>query len=113
MTAYVSPWTKAIIYAGIGDKENSLKYLEGAYKERSSLAGMAEPRSPLGSVAQRPAFPGFNAACRIWHLESGALWLRRCSYGQEQRASQWFAVLFPVSDCYSLAHPRSGLMPLR
>jgi hypothetical protein len=36
MTAYVSPWTKAIIYAGIGDKENSLKYLEEAYKERSN-----------------------------------------------------------------------------
>jgi TolB-like protein/Tfp pilus assembly protein PilF len=35
-TTYVSPWTKAIIYAGLGEKEKSLKYLEDAYQERSN-----------------------------------------------------------------------------
>ena len=34
--AYVSPWTRAIIYMGLGDKEKALKYLEEAYQERSN-----------------------------------------------------------------------------
>jgi serine/threonine protein kinase/tetratricopeptide (TPR) repeat protein len=34
-TSYVSPWTKAIIYAGLGDKEKVFEYLGQAYEERS------------------------------------------------------------------------------
>ncbi len=36
--AYVSPYEKAVIYAGLGDKDETLKYLQKAFDERS-LAG--------------------------------------------------------------------------
>lgn len=34
-TAYVSPYAIATIYAGLGDKERALEYLEQAYRERA------------------------------------------------------------------------------
>jgi hypothetical protein len=35
-SSYVSPYTIATIYAGLGDKENAFEFLEKAYQERSS-----------------------------------------------------------------------------
>ena len=32
---YVSPFQKAVIYAGLGKKEEALKFIEKAYAERS------------------------------------------------------------------------------
>lgn len=36
---YVPAFTLAMVYAGLGNSEEVFKYLEKAFKERSSLAG--------------------------------------------------------------------------
>ena len=53
---YVSPYDLALVYAGLGDKDKALDWLQRAYQERSSLLVFA-PREPrLAPLRSEPRF---------------------------------------------------------
>src|SRR5712664_206884 len=60
---YVSPYDLALVYAGLGDKDKALDWLQRAYQERSSLLVFAprEPRLAPLRTAFRGADAGFRA----------------------------------------------------
>src|SRR5947209_8000696 len=54
--AYVSPYDIALLYAGLGEKDQALDWLQRAYQERSSLLVFA-PREPrLAPLRSEPRF---------------------------------------------------------
>jgi len=54
--AYVSPYDIALVYAGLGEKDQALDWLQRAYQERSSLLVFA-PREPrLAPLRSEPRF---------------------------------------------------------
>ncbi|MBI4421231.1 MAG: protein kinase [Gemmatimonadetes bacterium] len=62
---YVSPYDIALVYAGLGDKDQALEWLQRAYQERSSLLVFAlrEPR-----IAPLRSDPRFAALARQFSL---------------------------------------------
>ena len=56
---YVSPYQKAVIYAGLGKKDEALKFLEKAYGERSlsPVSLRFDPR--LNELRGDPRFQDF------------------------------------------------------
>jgi len=53
---YVSPYDVALVYAGLGDKDQALDWLQRAYQERSSLLVFALREPRLASLRSEPRF---------------------------------------------------------
>lgn len=53
---YVSPYDLALVYAGLGDKDQALDWLQRAYQERSSLLVFALREPRLVSLRSEPRF---------------------------------------------------------
>ena len=53
---YVSPYDVALIYAGLGDKQQALDWLQRAYEERSSLLVFALREPRLAPLRSEPRF---------------------------------------------------------
>lgn len=53
---YVSPYDVALVYAGLGDKEQALDWLQRAYQERSSLLVFALREPRLTRLRSEPRF---------------------------------------------------------
>ena len=56
---YVSPYQKAVIYAGLGKKEEALKFLEKAFGERSLLPASLRFDPRLNELRGDPRFQDF------------------------------------------------------
>jgi hypothetical protein len=57
--SYVSPYQKALIYAGLGKKDEALKLLEQAFSERSLLATSLRFDPRLNTLRDDPRFYDF------------------------------------------------------
>ena len=57
--AYVSPYEKAVIYAGLGEKDETLKYLQKAFDERSLAGPMLRFDPRLNDLRADPRFQDF------------------------------------------------------
>ena len=53
---YVSPYDLALVYAGLGDKDQALDWLQRAYQERSSLLVFALREPRLAPLRSEPRF---------------------------------------------------------
>ncbi|HVH66923.1 MAG TPA: protein kinase [Gemmatimonadales bacterium] len=53
---YVSPYDVALVYAGLGDKDKALDWLQRAYQERSSLLVFALREPRLAPLRSEPRF---------------------------------------------------------
>jgi hypothetical protein len=53
---YVSPYDVALVYAGLGDKNQALDWLQRAYRERSSLLVFALREPRLVALRSEPRF---------------------------------------------------------
>ena len=53
---YVSPFDRAVIYAGLGDKEQAFYWLNRAYEERNSELAFLKTRARLDSLRSDPRF---------------------------------------------------------
>jgi len=53
---YVSPYDVALVYAGLGDKDQALDWLQRAYQERSSLLVFALREPRLAPLRTEPRF---------------------------------------------------------
>ena len=53
---YVSPYDVALVYAGLGDKDQALDWLQRAYQERSSLLVFALREPRLAALRTEPRF---------------------------------------------------------
>jgi len=53
---YVSPYDVALVYAGLGDKQQALDWLQRAYEERSSLLVFALREPRLAPLRSEPRF---------------------------------------------------------
>jgi tetratricopeptide (TPR) repeat protein len=53
---YVSPFDRAEIYAGLGDKEQAFYWLNRAYEERNSGLAFLKTSAPLDSLRSDPRF---------------------------------------------------------
>jgi eukaryotic-like serine/threonine-protein kinase len=53
---YVSPYDVALVYAGLGDKDQALDWLQRAYQERSSLLVFALREPRLAALRAEPRF---------------------------------------------------------
>ena len=56
---YISPYEKAVIYAGLGKQDEAFKLLETAYRERSLLALSIKFDPRLNKLRQDPRFQDF------------------------------------------------------
>jgi DNA-binding winged helix-turn-helix (wHTH) protein/TolB-like protein len=56
---YISPYQKAVIYAGLGEKDQALRFLEQAYAERSLLPTLLRFDPRLGELRKDPRFQDF------------------------------------------------------
>ena len=56
---YVSPYQKAVVYAGLGQKDEALKYIEQAFNERSLLATSLRFDPRLNDLRADPRFQDF------------------------------------------------------
>jgi DNA-binding winged helix-turn-helix (wHTH) protein/TolB-like protein/Flp pilus assembly protein TadD len=59
MRTYVSPYQKAVVYAGLGQKDEALKYIEQAFNERSLLATSLRFDPRLNDLRADPRFQDF------------------------------------------------------
>lgn len=57
-TAYVSPWLPMILYAGMGDKERALTWLEKAMEERVPSLVWLKVHPELDPLRSEPRFAG-------------------------------------------------------
>jgi DNA-binding winged helix-turn-helix (wHTH) protein/TolB-like protein len=57
--SYVSPYQKALIYAGLGKEDEAFKLLENAYRERSLLALSVKFDPRLNKLREDPRFQDF------------------------------------------------------
>jgi hypothetical protein len=53
---YVSPFYVAIVYAGLGENEQALDWLEKAYKDRSNAIVFAKVDPQLDTLRSSPRF---------------------------------------------------------
>ena len=53
---YVSPYDIALVYAGLGDKDEAFNWLQRAYQERSSLLVFASREPRLAALRSEPRF---------------------------------------------------------
>ena len=53
---YVSPYDVALVYAGLGNKDQALDWLQRAYQERSSLLVFALREPRLAPLRSEPRF---------------------------------------------------------
>lgn len=53
---YVSPYDVALVYAGLGDKDEAFNWLQQAYQERSSLLVFASREPRLAALRSEPRF---------------------------------------------------------
>jgi hypothetical protein len=53
---YVSPYSIALIYTGLGEKEQAFAWLEKAYEDRSSLMIYLKVEPMLDSLRSDPRF---------------------------------------------------------
>ena len=53
---YVSPYDVAMVYAGLGDKDHALDWLERAHQDRSSLLVFALREPRLAPLRSEPRF---------------------------------------------------------
>jgi len=55
--SYVAPFNIAVVYLGLGDKEQAFAWLDRAYKQRSYYLAVALPTSAsLDSIRSDPRF---------------------------------------------------------
>jgi tetratricopeptide (TPR) repeat protein len=62
---YVSPFYIAVIYAGLGEKEKSLEWLEKAYQERSWWIATLKSNPQFDSLRDHPQFQGLLRRVRL------------------------------------------------
>jgi len=53
---YISPYWVAIVYAGLGDKDQALAWLEKAYQDRSTMMGQLKVEAFFDSLRSDPRF---------------------------------------------------------
>ena len=53
---YISPYFVALIYAGLGEKERALEWLQKAYEDRSAIMTWLRVEPKLDSLRSDPRF---------------------------------------------------------